>query len=344
MTSDSPVIPDFPPLTHDRRRVLVVDDSAVIQQLVRARLSVDGFDVAAVASGQEALQCVHTFRPDVILLDIDMPDMDGYDTCRELKSRAETHLIPVIFLTAKAGVEDKVRGLDLGAIDYVTKPFDSTELRARVRSAHRTKFMFDRLEEKSQVDGLTGLFTRAHFLSRFREELERARRYSVNFAIVLLDVDRFKKLNDGYGHLFGDCVLSEVADMLQSASRTVDIVSRYGGEEFVVLLPGQGLDRAARYAERLRIDIGNAVFRHDNDEIRVTASFGIASSDSLGYSTPEEFIGAADKALYAAKEQGRNRVCLWTKDGPVPASAYAAVTMYPSNVPGAPGPAAEPST
>jgi two-component system cell cycle response regulator len=204
-----------------------------------------------------------------------------------------------------------VKGLDLGAIDYVSKPFDPIELRARVRSAYRTKYLMDLLAEKAQVDGLTGLNNRAFFDARIVNEIERAKRYGASLALVLSDVDKFKSINDTYGHTFGDTVLSEVAEVVRSVARSTDVVARYGGEEFVVVLPEQDLLGAATFANRARQLIEALVLEHNGVPVKITSSFGVTSTAEIGYTEAQHLIDCADKALYAAKQGGRNRVYLW---------------------------------
>ncbi|MBX9655514.1 diguanylate cyclase [bacterium] len=298
----------------EKKRVLIIDDSVVIQRLVQARLRADGFEVATGNDGSEAIELAKNFQPDVILLDIDMPVMNGFDACRALKDNSTTSSIPVIFLSSQTRTEDKVRGLDIGAIDYVTKPFDPVELRARVRSAYRTKYLLELLEQKAQIDGLTGLYNRAFFDARIKEEMERARRYRHSLALVIFDVDRFKRLNDTYGHSFGDVVLAEVAETARLIARQTDVVARYGGEEFVITLPEQTLEGAAQLAERVREGIEELQLRHNGEKISVTASFGVASTIEVGYESIPELVNTADRMLYAAKESGRNRVCVASKE------------------------------
>ena len=298
----------------EKKRVLIIDDSVVIQRLVQARLRADGFEVATGNDGSEAIELAKNFQPDVILLDIDMPVMNGFDTCRALKDNSTTSSIPVIFLSSQTRTEDKVRGLDIGAIDYVTKPFDPVELRARVRSAYRTKYLLELLEQKAQIDGLTGLYNRAFFDARIKEEMERARRYRHTLALVMLDVDRFKRLNDTYGHSFGDVVLAEVAETARLIARQTDVVARYGGEEFIITLPEQNLEGAALLAERIREGIEELQLTHNGEKITVTASFGVASTAEIGYDSITELVNAADRMLYAAKEGGRNQVCVAARE------------------------------
>lgn len=294
-------------------RVLVVDDDPNILRLVEMRLRSDGFETLAVDSGENVLNHVRDYRPDVILLDVDMPGMDGFQVCELLKSDPQTMLVPVIFLTAKQTTANKVRGLELGAVDYISKPFDVVELQARVRSAARTKYLLDLLEQKAQIDGLTGLYSRGHFDKRIVEEIERGRRYCQPVSLIIVDVDHFKKINDEHGHFFGDRVLVKVAGVLREGARTSDLVARYGGEEFVLVLPNEELSEAAIVAERIRQNLESLQLMKGDVHVRVTASFGCACTANLPEATKESLVVAADKALYSAKEAGRNRVHCWDR-------------------------------
>jgi diguanylate cyclase (GGDEF)-like protein len=245
----------------------------------------------------------------VILLDIGLPNVDGFEVCRRLKEHPSTRNIPIIFLTGTADTESKVRGLDLGAVDYVTKPFDQVELRARVRAALRTKRLQDILEQQSFLDGLTGLWNRSYLDRRLESELNVARRYGRPLTLVLADVDHFKRVNDSLGHLFGDIVLQGIAEGLRAYARRSDIVARYGGEEFAILLTDTNLRSAVHVSERLRMSAESRHFEARSEIVSVTASFGVACSEEIGaVLTPEELIRAADVALYASKDAGRNCV------------------------------------
>jgi diguanylate cyclase (GGDEF)-like protein len=298
----------------EKRKLMIVDDSVVIQRLVQARMRADGFEVICINTGKDIVQVCQQTSPDVIILDIDMPEVTGFEACKMLKDDSTTSQIPVIFLSSKTSTDEKVKGLDIGAIDYVTKPFDPVELRARVRSAYRTKYLLELLEQKARVDGLTGLYNRAFFNDRIEEELDRARRYNGSLGLILFDVDRFKRVNDTYGHSFGDIVLAEVAETARFHARQSDVVARYGGEEFVIILPEQCSVNASHLAERIRAGIQDLKLHHNGGLVPVSASFGVSSTVEFGYDSSKELVDAADKMLYAAKEGGRNQVRVATKD------------------------------
>jgi len=293
-------------------RVLVIDDSESIHKLVVARLRPEGLEVLGEVDGERGIERAIADQPDLILLDIGLPNVDGFEVCRRLKEHPATRSIPVIFLTGTADTESKVRGLDLGAVDYVTKPFDQVELRARVRAALRAKRLQDILEQQSHLDGLTGLWNRRYLDQRLESELNVARRYGRPLSVVLVDVDHFKRVNDDFGHLFGDIVLQGIAEGLRAYARRSDIVARYGGEEFAILLTDTNLRAAMYVSERLRSSAESRHFEARTEIVSVTASFGVACTEDLAAElTPEALVKAADLALYASKDSGRNCVHLY---------------------------------
>jgi two-component system, cell cycle response regulator len=289
-------------------KTLIIDDSPDALAVAKARLAKENLDILSAGGGAEGLETARRERPDLILLDLDMPGMSGFDVCRALKADAELCMTPVIFLTGSGCQADKVKGLDLGAVDYVTKPFDGVELQARVRVALRTKHLQDLLVKYAQVDPLTELWNRRALEERLRHEWARVLRYGSSLAFVMVDLDHFKLVNDTYGHPAGDQVLRDVATILAGECRDTDVPARYGGEEFTIVLPSHRVPGAAVLAERCRWKIEDARVHASGAEIRVTASFGVADSD--GYASCEEMIEAADKALYRAKQDGRNRVAM----------------------------------
>jgi diguanylate cyclase (GGDEF)-like protein len=287
-------------------KTLIIDDCPDALAVAKARLAKENLDVLCAGGGKEGLELARRERPDLILLDLDMPDMSGFDVCRALKADAELCMIPVIILSVSGRLADKVKGLDLGAVDYVTKPFDGVELQARVRAALRTKHLQDLLAKYAQVDPLTELWNRRALEKHLRQEWARTRRYGGSFAVIMADLDHFKLVNDTYGHPAGDQVLREVAAILAGECRRSDLPARYGGEEFVIILPTHHAQGAMVMAERCRRKIQEARIHARGAEIRVTASFGVADSD--GHASCEEVIQDVDKALYQAKQAGRNRV------------------------------------
>src|SRR5882672_12747461 len=287
-----------------RQKVLMIDDEKLMHAVVKARLADDGLDIHSATSGQEGIAVAQQVKPDVILLDVQMAHSDGFEVCRQLKADPLLSPIPIIFLTAITSTEDKVRGLNLGAIDYITKPFDAAELQARVRAALRTKELMDMLSTRAMIDGLTALWNRAYFNTRLEAQIAQAQRHGHAFSCILADVDRFKTINDTHGQGFGDFVLRGIAGLLADTCRTEDVVCRYGGEEFVILAPGVNAVAGAQFAERVRRTIAEKPFARNGISVSVTCSFGVAD----GPLSVEGVVEQADRALYRSKSGGRDRV------------------------------------
>ena len=308
--------------TSTKRRILVVDDHEDNVEVLRARLDARGYDVQGANSGQEALDTIREWTPDLVLLDVMMPDMDGLEVVRRLKADRNLPFIPVIMQTALDSTERMVAGLEAGADDYVTKPINFAELEARVRSLLRIKklqqalserekelsTMNDRLLHISLTDGLTGVDNRRSLEQRLEEMFEHSLRLHEPIACVMCDIDHFKKVNDTYGHAAGDEVLKQFAEILKNEAREIDRVGRYGGEEFLLLLPGTVLDSAVTFAERLRQRVDDHTFSFEGGTLKRTMSCGVASWPHPRIAGREEMLKAADDALYVAKETGRNRV------------------------------------
>ena len=285
-------------------KVLMVDDAKMMHAVVRARLAAESIEVMSAFDGPTGIEMAAAIQPDIILLDVEMPSPNGFEVCRALKDNSALSNIPIIFLTGAGSTEEKVRGLNLGAIDYVTKPFDAAELQARVAAGLRMKELLDLLSRKAMIDGLTGLYNRGYLNQRLVEEIAHARRHDRPLACVMLDVDHFKLVNDTHGHGFGDLVLKEVAGVIQQVSRREDIACRYGGEEFAVLARDTSVDAAVLFGERLRSGIEAVNCHRGAISMKVTCSLGVAAC----YPGGEDLIERADLALYRAKQSGRNRV------------------------------------
>jgi diguanylate cyclase (GGDEF)-like protein len=292
--------------------VLAIDDSPDVHRLLDVRLRPEGLILHHALDAEEGIAKARELRPDLILLDVDLPLVTGFEVCQKLKLDPSTTDIPIIFLTGAADIYTKVQGFDLGAVDYVIKPFEPAELRARVRAALRTKRFHDLLSARSHVDGLTGIWNRSYFNQRFGEEISAAQRYGRTISLIMLDLDHFKGLNDSFGHPFGDQVLQAVGDVLHAFLRTTDAPCRYGGEEFALVLTETDEEGAIVTAERLRHQIAQLAFRPKDRHVQVTASLGVACSalfDKKSLSVAR-VVSAADEALYQAKHEGRNRVCV----------------------------------
>jgi diguanylate cyclase (GGDEF)-like protein len=294
------------------QHVVAIDDSEFTHKLLALQCARESYTLTSYLDPVEALEAVIASPPDLILLDLDMPVLSGEDVCRRLKDTPQTSMVPVIFLTGNEELATKVRCFDLGAVDYIMKPFQGPELLARARAALRTKRLQDMLATRAQLDGLTGLWNRTHFDESLRQHVDDYRRYGHRVSLVMTDIDHFKRCNDTYGHPFGDLVIQRVAEVLATTARGSDVVCRYGGEEFAILLRETDEEGAAGFAERARRQIEALAFQHGGETVRVTSSFGTAHLDAVRFadapSLGAALVEAADGALYAAKQAGRNRV------------------------------------
>ncbi len=301
-------------LQNQDRRILVVDDDPQSVRIVTAALSFDGYQVESASSGQQALALMRSWDPHLVLLDVQMPGLNGLDTLEVL--RTQQGYVSCLFVSGKSDVEDVIRGLDAGADDYVCKPFDVLELLARVRSQLRIKDLNDRLQaanaklkELVDIDDLTGLFNMRSLYKRLDLELDRARRYIRQVSVVMMDMDHFKRVNDSHDHLFGSYVLSAVGKMIQENMRKVDFAARYGGDEFLVVLAEIDEQGTRVFAERLRECIGAHLFEADGHKMALTASLGFAIANPSTHAVDARtLVRLADRSLYRAKDLGRDRV------------------------------------
>lgn len=289
---------------------MLIDDSPYIHRLLAVKLKDEGLEFLAAFSGPEGLELAEAQQPAIILLDVNMPDMDGFEVLRRLKAETRTMSIPVIMLSGQAKASDKVTAFELGAMDFVPKPFDVYELRARIQSAIKITQLMRLLENAARIDGLTGLWNRAYFNERLESELSVAVRKQAPISLVMCDLDHFKKLNDMMGHPAGDAVLQGFAQLLRQEVRAYDIACRYGGEEFSIILPGADHAEATGVCERIRRALEAKQWRK-YPKLVVTGSFGVTDSGLGGLNDAASWIEAADRALYAAKSGGRNAVRLF---------------------------------
>ena len=289
-------------------RILVVDDVPANVEILSFHLGDEGYDVVEAQSGEQALSLLNAedANIDLVLLDVMMPVMSGLDVLAQIKRNMETEHIPVILVTANAEDQNVAEGLDMGAFDYIIKPYSLLVLLARVRAALREKERQDLLEKWATTDPLTELLNRRHFFELADRELERCRRLNSDLSFILLDIDYFKQVNDQYGHLIGDQVLITLAKELKLQLRKVDFCCRYGGEEFVMCLPDTPKDGTFDVAERIRNKIENTPFSdQDNNPFSVSVSLGIATRQNE--ESVETILKRADDALYQAKQAGRNQ-------------------------------------
>jgi diguanylate cyclase (GGDEF)-like protein len=310
------------PNVAETARILIVDDHDDNVELLRARLEAWGYTAEAARDGEEALKKITDSPPDLILLDVMMPKIDGIEVARRVKSNTALPFIPIIMQTALDATENKVEGLNAGADDYITKPIDFAELKARLVSMLRIKRLQEELEERerqlleanerlrhmSRTDALTGLDNRRHLEETLEEMFGHAKRLNEPFACIMCDLDRFKTVNDTYGHQAGDAVLKQLARILKGEAREIDRVGRYGGEEFMLLLPGTVLDAGVTFADRVRKQVESHTFTFEGGSIQRTASFGVSAWPHPRIANCDELVRTADDALYVAKELGRNRV------------------------------------
>ncbi len=296
-------------------KVLIIDDSRVMVEFARSTLTEIGQEVLTASDGLSGIEKAKAEKPQLILLDVIMPGIDGYETCSRLKNCKDTREIPIVMLTSKAEPADKVKGLALGAVDYITKPFDVGELIARVNIQIKLRELYEALQDRNRQlerlairDGLTTLYNHRHFQERLAVEVARSKRYGDPLACILSDIDHFKHFNDTYGHQAGDAILSEMGKLFKELTRSCDVPARYGGEEFAIILPKCDLSMALFCAERLRKTIEDNEFTFKDVTFRVTISIGGAIFPDERISSHGELLEGADKALYSAKRGGRNRV------------------------------------
>jgi diguanylate cyclase (GGDEF)-like protein len=311
-------VPKTKPSSHNKAfRLLIADDSLVSRHLLESTLKKWGYDVRSVADGTEAWNLLQKDdAPDLAILDWVMPGLTGPEVCRLVRQQHDRDRYTyLILLTSKSLKEDLIEGMESGADDYVTKPFDQHELQVRLRAGIRilelqAELMSAReeLREQATKDPLTKLWNRRHILEVLERELARIQRHDSALGLIMLDLDHFKSVNDTYGHLAGDEVLRESAKRLRGAIRQYDSVGRYGGEEFLIVMPGCGGEDIEKQAERLRLALCQTPMTVGSVELSISGSFGATYAIPAYRANQEELVKVADEALYRAKRAGRNRV------------------------------------
>lgn len=294
-----------------RPRLLVVDDQPANVQVLHQTFAAD-HQVLMATSGEQALNVCAAKQPDLVLLDVVMPGMDGYEVCARLKADPGLRDIPVVFVSAQDDEVSEANGLDVGAVDYISKPINPKIVRARVKTHLTLKRQSDLLREWVYLDGLTNVCNRRYFEERMVVEWARATRQRTPLSVLMIDVDYFKRYNDRYGHQAGDdCLRRVAAELKDSLRRPSDLVARYGGEEFVCLLPETGLAGAMQLAEQIAASVREAGIEHQRSQVAsvVTCSIGVCSKPADQVSSGPALLRTADAQLYMAKASGRNRVC-----------------------------------
>lgn len=303
-----------------KAKILLVEDSKVQAGLVRDFLEKTGYEVIWAENGKSAIKTAKTMSVDIILLDLMLPDISGNEVCRWLKLNENTRGIPIIMLTAKDAITDKVAGLEAGADDYLPKPYNEIELNARIYASLRTKALQDELRQKNRqlenllkqveimaiTDQLTGIYNRRRLVTILEKEFRRTVRYKSPLTCLMMDIDHFKRINDKFSHHTGDMVIKETAQIITECAREIDTVARWGGEEFIALFPQTKKEDALQSAVRIIKKVSEHKFPEISNE-QITISIGIASVPDPSIDTEEKLIHASDMALYEAKKNGRNR-------------------------------------
>jgi diguanylate cyclase (GGDEF)-like protein len=300
-----------------KARIVIADDDVENARIVEAALKSDGHQTRVVADGEAALHMVKSWTPHVVLLDVAMPKMTGMEVLRKIRSLSQFDYVGVLIVTGNSDLEQIVAGLDAGADDYIVKPYRVDELRARVRACLRTKMLHDslrrsnkKLEEVTTIDELTSLFNMRFGVKHLLEEVEGARKQKGSLSCIIFDLDKFKDINNKFDYLFGNHVLREVAQLVQSLLKHNSLAARYGGDEFFLILPGHSVKDATELAERIRKSVEAHNFKAGAHSTRVTVSLGISgtqASDDPAMIDARELMRAAVAALQGAKNGGRNR-------------------------------------
>lgn len=285
-----------------KQKVLIIDDNGENIKIAAKFIKSDEVIIWTAMNGKIGIEVAKEKHPDIILLDIQMPEMDGFEVCKILKADKETENIPIIFMTARTDDESIENAFKVGAVDYIVKPIRKTEIIARVRTHLKLAQTIKELEKAAYTDGLTKLYNHKKIFESLDLEIKREKRYKNNLSVMMVDIDFFKTVNDTYGHHMGDIVLEKLSEIIKATIRDADIAGRYGGEEFLIIFPEISEDEAFRAGERLRKNIEAVEFEN---RIKITISGGVAEYIE---ETALELIEKADRNLYRAKENGRNRI------------------------------------
>ena len=287
--------------------ILIVEDSAINSRFCESLLKKNGFDTEVCNDGESALEFLSKNSPDLILLDIIMPGIDGYQFSESIKANPRLKDTPVIFLSAMNDEDSIIKGFKSGGVDFITKPFRTQELLARTRTHVELKRAKEKLLQLATTDELTEIANRRYFMDRLKNEFDRAKRYESRYSLLMIDIDYFKSINDNHGHKGGDKVLQSAASVMKKSLKTSDVIGRVGGEEFSVILPETDIKAALFIAERLRKRVEETAVVHDEEQIFITVSIGVSQSLNGDQSVDDIYI-RSDSAMYTAKKNGKNRV------------------------------------
>lgn len=307
---------------NSRTKILVVDDSPIVTKIIERTLAARGYAVTVARDGTAAVQCFHDDLFSLVILDVNLPGIDGYEVARQIRKQDDELFLPIVFLSANTERSSRIQGLQQGGAVYLTKPFHEEEFLAQVESLLKIKELQDNLAQKNRLleemcrrDSLTSLYNHSYFQEITDREFKRGQRYGHDVACVLIDIDDFKHINDTFGHPTGDRILSELGELLLRSVRDVDVVARYGGEEFALLLPMTNVKNAKFVCERTRKAVSSRVFDEGKRKLKITASLGIATLRAHAPASALDLIEMADKALYAAKRSGKNRAYVYVSSG-----------------------------
>jgi diguanylate cyclase (GGDEF)-like protein len=299
---------------NSKAKILIVDDAPMNIRMLGELLRGD-YDILVANNGKKAIDIVQGSNPpDLILLDVIMPELDGYEVCKILKDNEITMEIPIIFITGKNSEDDEVKGLNYGAVDYITKPFNPTIVKARINTHLKIKRYQDLLKNFSFIDGLTGIANRRRFNDYINLTWNLSIREELDHSLIMMDIDQFKLYNDTYGHQMGDeCLIMVSKKLLSTIRRKTDLIARYGGEEFACILPNTSKDEALIIAEKLRLAVKELKIEHKSSTVdnHITISLGVSTIKPIVGMDFKELIEKADKALYESKENGRDKVTLY---------------------------------
>lgn len=287
-------------------KILIADDEPSIRDAVKAILLSDHYDVVIASNGKEAVEVFKKESPDLVILDVSMPYMTGFQALESIKKFMGERYIPIIFMTVSVKIDDKLKALYGGAVDYLTKPVSPGEILARVKNFLEIKEKHDRLQEAAVYDWMTGAMNKGHFLKKAKEELEKSVRNKTPLSFIFMDIDHFKKINDEIGHLAGDFVISEFGKRVKKAIRNVDLLGRFGGDEFMLMLPHKNKKDAMTVAVRVKQVISTKAFLFEKKKIGITASQGIVSLHTDKNIDIDNLLKMSDEALYEAKAKGGN--------------------------------------